>query len=207
MGQVVPQISLAAILGLQSSDAGVLVLISDLGGSVGLRVDQVHAMLQVDPDQINVATPEARAETPMILGAFGDGASRCSVLNLDHLTTDTSLMSFADSGAVLLATESGTAALDDEDTSPDQTQPYLMLEVGDEVYAIKIDHLVELLELSTLRAAPHAPAWIAGLLNRRGEPLLGLSLATLLGRPEGRPGKLGVVVALPGALEMAVKWP
>ena len=196
MGQVVPQISLAAILGLQSSDAGVLVLISDLGGSVGLRVDQVHAMLQVDPDQISFATPETRAEAPMILGHFGEGPSRCSVLNLDHLTSDTSLMSFADSGAVLLATESGTAALDDEDTSPDQAQPYLMLEVGDEVYAIKIDHLVELLELSTLRPAPHAPAWIAGLLNRRGEPLLGLSLATLLGRPESKPGKLGVVVAL-----------
>ncbi len=196
MGQVVPQIGLAALLGLKTQEAGVLVLISDLGGSVGLRVDQVHAMIQVDPEQITLTSSEERADAPMILGRFGEGAMACSLLNLDHLTTDTGMMTFADSGAVLLASETGAGVLDEDEASPDQTQPYLMLDVSDEVYAIKIDHLVELLELSTLRPAPHAPAWIAGLIDRRGAPLLGLSLAVLLGRPEGKSGKLGVVVAL-----------
>jgi chemotaxis signal transduction protein len=55
MGQVVPQISLASLFGLASPEGGVVVLISDSGGSVGLRVDHVHSMLQIDLGQMGTS--------------------------------------------------------------------------------------------------------------------------------------------------------
>ena len=106
MGQVVPQINLAAMLGLPSSDGGgVVVVISDRDGSVGLRVDHVHAMLQIEWEQVVLSTPEQNAAEPLIVSRFGEGASECGVLNLDSLTSDTTAMTVAESGSVLLATE------------------------------------------------------------------------------------------------------
>ena len=197
MGQVVPQIGLAPLLGLPSSEGGVVVLISDLGGSVGLRVEQVHTILQVDPEHVLLASPEQRAAEPMIIGRFGEGPTACGVLDLDHLTSDTSTMTATESGAVLLATEAVARTVDDDDTTEEHAEPYLMIGVSREVYAVKVDHLVELLELSSLRSVPHAPKWIAGMIDLRGDPILGLSLSELLGRPPGEADKLGMMVALP----------
>ena len=88
MGQVVPQISLAILLGMPSKEGGVVVLLSDLGGSIGLRVDAVHAMLHVEGSQVAVATPAMRAERPLILGRFGDAPASYDILQLDHLFYD-----------------------------------------------------------------------------------------------------------------------
>ena len=65
MGQVVPQIGLAALLGLPSSDGGTLVVASDLGGSVALRVEQVYAMLQIDRERLVLSDPDSRARQPI----------------------------------------------------------------------------------------------------------------------------------------------
>jgi chemotaxis signal transduction protein len=123
MGQVVPQIGLAPVLDLPSSEGGVVVLISDLGGSVGLRVEQVHTILQVDSEHVRLASPEQRAAEPMIIGRFGEGPAACGVLDLDHLTRDTSTMTASESGAVLLATETEARAVDDDDTTEEHAEP------------------------------------------------------------------------------------
>ena len=200
MGQVMPQISLAALLGHPVQEGGVVVLISDVGGSVGLRVDQVHAMLQVDLEQVVMSTQEERDARPMVIGTFGDGAAACEILSLDHLTTDTLTSVPAETGTVLLASDANVSGDQDDEAGLQQAEPYLMIDVSGEVYAVKVDQLVELLELSTLRSVPHAPEWIAGMLDLRGEPILGLSLFTLLGRPEGLPGKLGLMVTHPAGV-------
>ncbi|OAN44528.1 hypothetical protein A6A04_21055 [Paramagnetospirillum marisnigri] len=197
MGQVVPQISLAALFGLPSSDGGVVVLISDRGGSVGLRVDHVLAMVQIDWEQIVHASPEDRSAQPLIVGRFGEGTASCGVLNLDHLTSDSMAMTVAESGSVMLATEAAAGAVDDDEAADHQADPYLIIDVSGEPYAVKVDHLIELLELSTLRSVPQAPHWIEGMIDLRGEPILGLSLAALLNRPTGEPGKLGLMVSHP----------
>jgi chemotaxis signal transduction protein len=197
MGQVVPQINLAALFGLPSSDGGVVVLISDRGGSVGLRVDHVHAMVQVEWEQVVLSSPEQREDEPMIVGRYGEGTASCGVLSLDHLTSDSLAMTVADSGSVMLATEAAAGAAEDDETAEHQSEPYLVVDVSGESYAVKIDHLIELLELSTLRSVPQAPEWISGMIDLRGEPILGISLAALLNRPQGEAGKLGLMVAHP----------
>ena len=79
--------------------------------------------------------------------------------------------------------------MNDGDTAKQQAEPYLMIDVSGETYAVKVDHLIELLELSSLRSVPHAPEWVAGMIDLRGEPVLGLSLSALLGRLDGEAGK------------------
>lgn len=197
MGHVVPQISLATLLRLPPSEGGVVVLVSDIGGSIGLRVDAVHAMLQVERDQVVLSSSETRAAEPMVMGRFGEGAASCGVLDLDHLTGPDLVATAAQNGAVLMATETTTFTADDDITTERQLEPYLMVSVSGEVYAVKVDHLVEVLELSTLRTVPHAPQWTAGMIDLRGEPILGLSLAELLRRPEKQSGQLGLMIAVP----------
>jgi purine-binding chemotaxis protein CheW len=194
------------LFGLPPSDGGVVVLISDRGGSVGLRVDHVLAMVQIEREQVTLASPEDRAEQPLIVGRFGEGAVSCGVLNLDHLTSDAMTMTVAESGSVMLATEAAAGAVDDDEIAEHQSEPYLVIEVSGEPYAVKIDHLIELLELSTLRSVPQAPHWIEGMIDLRGEPILGLSLAALLNRPTGEAGKLGLMVAHPaGAVALVAE--
>src|SRR5215467_14306212 len=51
-GQVMPQVSLARMLALPAAAGGILVVVSDRGGSLALRVDQVTGMIQVDGERM-----------------------------------------------------------------------------------------------------------------------------------------------------------
>jgi chemotaxis signal transduction protein len=196
MGQVVPQISLAALLGLPSVAGGTLVVASDLGGSVALRVEQVYAMLQIDRDKLVLAGPDERAKEPMVFGHFGDGPLRCAVLRMEELTSGELAETAGDSGSVLLAPDDAVRTKDD-DAAVRQTEPYLIISLSGDIYAVKIDQVLELIELSSLRPVPKGPAWIAGMIDLRGDPILGLSLPELLAQPAQAHGRLGLVVAFP----------
>jgi chemotaxis signal transduction protein len=202
MGQVVPQISLASLLGLPSVDGGTLVVASDLAGSVALRVEQVYAMLQIDRDKLVLAGPEARAKEPMILGHFTDGTTTCAVLSIDELTSGELAETAGEPGAVLLAPDD-TIGASNNDAADRQAEPYLMISLAGQIYAIKINQVLELIELSSLRPVPRGPIWIAGMIDLRGEPILGLSLPALLAQPEQTQGRLGLVVAFPPGIPNA----
>jgi purine-binding chemotaxis protein CheW len=195
MGQVVPQISLAILLGMPSKEGGVVVLLSDLGGSIGLRVDAVHAMLHVEGSQVAVATPAMRAERPLILGRFGDAPASYDILQLDHLTDGEFVQAAAGDATALLA-EAPDSIVDLDEATDRQLEPYVVFSIGDDIYAIKIEYLIEILELSPTQAVPHAPPWVDGMIDVRGEPILGLSLAALLGGSRKESGQLGLMIAL-----------
>ena len=194
MGQVVPQISLAILLGMPSQEGGVVVLLSDLGGSIGLRVDAVHAMLHVEWAQVAVATPAMRAERPLILGRFGNAPASYDILQLEHLTEGEWVpVSTGDAAASLAEAPDGIVDL--AEATDRQLEPYLVFSIGDDIYAIQVEHLIEILELSDSQTVPHAPPWVHGVIDVRGEPILGLSLAALLGRSRKESGQLGLMIA------------
>jgi purine-binding chemotaxis protein CheW len=196
MGQVIPQISLAILLGIPPRDGGVVVLLSDLGGSIGLRVDAVHAMVHVEWSEVALATPAMRAEQPLILGRFRDALASYDILQLEHLTDGEFVQAATEDGTVLLAAETPNTAADLDEATGRQLEPYLMFQSGDDIYAIKIEHLLEILELSSGQAVPHAPPWVDGMIDLRGEPILGLSLAALLGVSRKESGQLGLMIEL-----------
>jgi chemotaxis signal transduction protein len=196
MGQVVPQISLASLLGLPSIEGGTLVVASDLTGSVALRVEHVYAMLQIDREKLVLADSDMRAIEPMVLGHFDDGAISCSVISMDQLTSGELAETAGEGGAVLLAPDNAVRVKDEQGFDL-QAEPYLMISLGGHIYAVKVDQVIELIELSNLRPVPGGPPWIAGMIELRGEPILGLSLPHLLVQPEQNAGRLGLLVAFP----------
>jgi len=154
IGQVVPQISLAMLLGLKAIEGGILVVASDLGGSIALRVEHVFEMLQIDREKLILSNPEERAAEPMVFGHFGDGALTCSVLSIEQLTSGELAETAGENGTVLLAPD--TVAADRDDQAVTQAEPYLMIALCGHIYAVRIDQVIELIELSTLRPVPAA---------------------------------------------------
>jgi chemotaxis signal transduction protein len=195
MGQVVPQISLAVVLGLPSKEGGVVVLLSDLGGSIGLRVDAVHSMLTVEWNQVDLAVPAVRAERPLILGRFGEPPAAYEILQLEHLT-DGEFVHPTNEDATALLSDAAAGGVARSEVLDRPLEPFLMFSMGNDTYAIKIENLISILELSSLQTIPQAPAWVDGMIDVRGEPVLGLSLAALLGRSQKEPGQLGLMIAL-----------
>ena len=196
MGQVVPQINLASLLGLRSAEGGTLVVASDLSGSVALRVEHVYAMLQIDRDKLVLAPPEMRERDPMVLGYCDDGSQTCSIISMDQLISGELSETVAEAGCVLLAPDTRVDARDNQHVDR-LTEPYLIISLNEHIYAVKVDQVLELIELSNLRPVPRGPTWVAGMIEFRGEAILGLSLPQLLSQPEHEAGRLGLLVAVP----------
>src|SRR4029453_19342710 len=51
-GQVMPQVNLAKLLGLGAAAGGMLVVVSDRGGSLALRAVHVSGMIRVDDERV-----------------------------------------------------------------------------------------------------------------------------------------------------------
>lgn len=199
MGQVVPQVGLGTMLGSPSIGGGVLIVISDAGGSVALRVDQVSAMVEVGAAEIEPSAPAEDPAAPLITAHFVVRGVRHGVLDLDGLVVGEALAPGEEPGAVMLA---GVVPPSDAETGSAGNAahlPFMLVEVAGEVYAFRTGDIVELTELSGLRAMPHAPDWVAGLVDLRGEPLMALSTAALLGLEARDSPAVGLVVRLTGA--------
>jgi len=181
-GQVMPQVNLATLLGLRSGPGGILVVVSDRGGSLALRVDHVSGMIQVDGERLMPTAAKARALHPLYIAEFEHRAAPHHLLDLDLLATSEELELSAPDGAVLVP-ESRPAAPRAE---PEQEWlPLLLLEIAGERYAIPNRSIVELNVPDGIRSMPSAPDWILGLIDVRGAPIIAVSTASLLGRPIG----------------------
>ena len=56
----------------------------------------------------------------------------------------------------------------------------ILIEIGDDRYVIGSDSIVEIIPYAKLRTLPHAPGYMAGLLNFRGNSLPVLDICCLL---------------------------
>jgi purine-binding chemotaxis protein CheW len=207
-GQVMPQVNLASLLALQSPAGGILVVVSDRGGSLALRVVHVTRMIQVDGDRLAPTAARARALHPLYMAELEHQGVPHYVLDLDLLATSDGLELSAPEGAVLLP-EARPEVLPDRRAERAEEQewlPLLLLEIGGERYAISNRSIVELNVPDGIRSMPSAPAWILGLIDVRGAPIIAVSTATLLGRPtvEGQPPEVCLIAELEDGLPVAL---
>jgi chemotaxis signal transduction protein len=180
-GQVMPQVNLASLLALQSSYGGILVVVSDRGGSLALRVMHVTGMIQLDADSLQPTATRARALHPLYMAEFEHQGTPHYMLDLDLLATSDGLELSEPEGAVLLPEvlpDRRTERLDEE-----EWLPLLLLEIAGERYAIPNRSIIELNVPDGIRSMPSAPDWILGLIEVRGAPIVAVSTAALLGRP------------------------
>ena len=80
------------------------------------------------------------------------------------------------------------------------TQQFLSLTLGDELFALPIEHIREIIEFGGLTEIPLMPAFLRGVINLRGAVLPVLNLAARLGLPasEARSSSVVIVVDLVG---------
>ncbi len=76
--------------------------------------------------------------------------------------------------------------------------PTLAVEDGTETYAVHMDHVQEIVELGPLTALPGAGHEVMGLMRLRGEALMVLSLARLLGRDMAVAPRFVLVIGMDG---------
>ena len=179
-GQVMPQANLARLLGLPSAAGGILIVVSDRGGSIALRVTVVTRMIRADEDRLTATAPRVRALHPLYMAEVEHQGVPHYVLDLDALATSDDLDLSAPEGVVLIP--EGRPAPPAE---PEQEWlPLLMLEVAGEHYAVPNLAIAELHVPDDVRRMPGAPSWILGVIDVRGTPIIAVSVAALLGRAE-----------------------
>jgi purine-binding chemotaxis protein CheW len=202
IGQVMPRVNLAQMLGAKLDDGGILVVVMDKGGSLALRVQQVNSMISIDGEQLLANTTAARARHELFMSVVESGGKEYFLLDVDRLALSDSLRIMPPDGEVMLA-ESLPPALEAE-ASADTHVPYLLVDVSGETYAFESDEVEELHVSGPVRPMPGAPDWILGLIDLRGRPMLALSAAALLGRPRSEAREVCLVTQLEGGLEVAL---
>jgi len=204
LGRVLPQMPLAAVLGEESRDGGVLVVLAASDDVRALRVDQVAGMVQVDIEAVQPIDIIERAEQPLISARFAALDAEWSVLDYNRLTAEQPMEAETASGAALVGVSHQTEAIAPPSAESGEHLPLLVVEISGESYAVPIADIVEILVPGVIRSMPAAPDWVAGLLDRRGSPLLLVSAATLLGRPSTREYSTVLVIEVSGAGEIGV---
>ena len=201
-GQVVPQVDLASLLALQSAPGGILVVVSDRGGSLALRVAHVTGMIHVDGNALAPTAARARACHPLYMAECEHQGALHHVLDLDLLATSDGLELSAPEGAVLLP----EARAEVQEEPEKEWLPLLLLEIAGERYAIPNRSIIELNVPGEIRRMPSAPSWILGLIDVRGTPIVAVSTAALLGRPavDGHPPEVCLIAEIEDGFPIAL---
>ena len=90
-----------------------------------------------------------------------------------------------------------------EEAAP--AQQFLSFRIGADTCAVPILRVHEILQYETVTSVPHTPAFVRGVLNRRGSVLPVVDLAVKFGRPPSTLSKWSCVVVLEVALEGALE--
>jgi len=84
----------------------------------------------------------------------------------------------------------------EHDGVPPNLRQYLRFALGDGVYAVPIDAVREILELSPATALPMMPAFVRGVMNLRGAVVPVIDLAARFGLPPIETGRRTCIVVV-----------
>jgi purine-binding chemotaxis protein CheW len=73
-------------------------------------------------------------------------------------------------------------------TSEEKIEQWVIFRVLSREYALRLEHVVEVLRMVAVTAAPEAPAWLLGLINLRGRVIPVIDMRARLGLPSQTPG-------------------
>lgn len=202
IGQVVPQINLALVLGESQPEGGILMVVTDSNGSLALRVQQVHSMIQVDSESIQTGAPEGRQRPMFFKGELLHGEQSIPVLDVDRLAESDQVQAVAPSGEVPLAFPDEEGVLEFE--GAEDSLPFLLTEIAGELFAFASHEVLELHTPESIRPMPGAPEWVLGLIDLRGTPVLALSTARLLGMNPARIPETCLIAELENGAQVAI---
>lgn len=85
-------------------------------------------------------------------------------------------------------------ALVGQDNRPEATQQYLTFSLGDEVFAMDIRSVREIIQHAAMTAVPLMPDFVRGVINLRGAVVPVIDLQARFGRPPASVGKKTCIV-------------
>ncbi|MEY4471168.1 MAG: hypothetical protein RIT20_1509 [Pseudomonadota bacterium] len=198
-GSVLLKVDLALRLGLtaRSTDPeGNLLVIMTGAESVGVQVDRVFNKVTLDDADIHFHQSSDRQD--MIIGEFTLQDQMILLVNERALgLQDMQPEGVPDGGGGLIGSVADlTQAQIDEAVLSDM--PTVSVLDGGETYALHMQNVQEIVETMPLTALPGAGPEVMGLMQLRGQALMVLSLARLLGRPSVAAPKFVLVVGVDG---------
>lgn len=200
-GVVMVKLDLRTLLGLPSrasADEGNLLIVNGRHDTVVVQVDRVLNKAEVDDDSLRLHDADG---VSLVRGEFlRDGALALlldeSLLGLDGVEPQGVP---ADGGGLL----GQLATLEADTTERVASMPVLAVSDGGESYAFHMHDVHEIVERGPLTDLPGVDAAVEGLMQLRGDALLVLSLARLLGqRRDGNASH--VIVVAPGGLRFGI---
>lgn len=202
IGQVMPRVNLAQMLGAEQPDGGILVVVMDKGGSLALRVQNVASMVTVEGEQVLANAGRARERHELFMADFEHNGEFHYMLDIDRLAAADSLKVLPPDGEVMLAEALPPAQA--EELVIESHIPFLLVEVGSETYAFESAEVEELHVSGPIREMPGAPAWMLGLIDLRGKPVVALSTGMLLGNAKTEARDVCLLTQLDGGMEVAL---
>jgi purine-binding chemotaxis protein CheW len=198
-GSVLLKVDLALRLGLpaRSTDPlGNLLVIMTGAEQVGVQVDRVFNKVTLDDDTIRFH--EGDDKQALIIGEFTIQGNMILLINERGLgLQDMQPEGVPEGGGGLIgAVADMTQAQIDEAVLSDM--PTVSVMDGGETYALHMQNVQEIVETTHLTALPGAGPEVLGLMQLRGQALMVLSLARLLGRSSDNAPRFVLVVGVEG---------
>jgi purine-binding chemotaxis protein CheW len=196
-GAVLLKVDLALRLGLQRAEVdsqGNLLVVMTGHESVVVQVDRVFNKVTQDDESIKFYQEGERSD--LIRGEFlldGEMILLLSEAGLGLQDMEPAGVPEGGGGLIGMVPDLG-----EERAAEIQLNDLPTLAVGDgeETYALHMDHVQEIIELGPLTALPGAGPEVLGLMQLRGQALMVLSLARLLGRPMTEQPRFVLVISI-----------
>jgi purine-binding chemotaxis protein CheW len=202
-GDLLPILALAPLLGLvdRGSDMPSRVIVAMLRGHhVGLAVDAMRPLLQVDEDGIDpVPTVIARRASEARIQAIArleEGRRLVSILATDKL--------FDEAVVAHIVARHDNRAEEEAEMAADATEPFLIFRLGTQSFGLPAMAVEEITRLpDTLTRLPRAPGFVEGVMNLRGRAIPVIDQRKRFGEEAPVDRRRRAIVIRMGALQAA----
>ncbi|MDQ8038302.1 MAG: chemotaxis protein CheW [Pedobacter sp.] len=178
-GRILPQASLAALLGDAAGTGGDLLVVATPQAQCALHVDEALARIELPADAVQAFMTDDDRAAAYISGEFSWQGRIVLLLDSEGL---------GELFAVGEAPAGDSAGLlgrldENEEEAHDSGLACLRFRCAGEAYAMPLAQVGEIIACTGITRVPGAPAMVAGIATLRDEPLLMVSLSVLLGLP------------------------
>jgi len=199
-GAVLLKVDLGLRLGLPMRSVhpqGNLLVVMTGMETVAVQVDRVFN--KVTQDESAIQYYERTTGSEMVAGEFEHGGEMILLLNEGALgLQDMAAKGVPEGGGGLIGMLPQDAVPGGQAESQINDLPTLAVEDGTETYAVHMNHVQEIVELGPLTGLPGAGPEVMGLMRLRGDALMVLSLARLLGREMDVTPRFVLVIQMDG---------
>ena len=200
---VLPLVSLASLLGLQSAhsagEGSLIIVVEHDGDLVGLVVDGMDVIRRLPESAIDTVPSvlqRGRGDAQIeAIGRIGDGNLLISILSPEKLFGH---------HAVTQAIGQNTGAIPMGTTRErqDTLQQFLIFQLGDENYGLPIGSVDEVVRVpSAVTRMPGTPAFVMGVINLRGKAIALIDQRTRFDTPVQPTAKARAIIVTLGTLQ------